>query len=80
MLEDASEYGFENVISWCADGKSFKIHDRDQFAERLLPKYFNMKAQKSFYRQCNYYQFVRISGGRNHQNAGKAKKQKLLSP
>eukprot|EP00532_Pseudo-nitzschia_australis_P007038 CAMPEP_0168172968 /NCGR_PEP_ID=MMETSP0139_2-20121125/5592_1 /TAXON_ID=44445 /ORGANISM="Pseudo-nitzschia australis, Strain 10249 10 AB" /LENGTH=1001 /DNA_ID=CAMNT_0008090765 /DNA_START=239 /DNA_END=3244 /DNA_ORIENTATION=+ len=39
MLEDVQRMGQTNIVSWNADGKSFRIHDPDSFVSLLLEKY-----------------------------------------
>jgi hypothetical protein len=51
LLEDATEKGFQDIVSFHPDGKSFKIHKPHVFAETILPKYYNMSKMKSFQRQ-----------------------------
>ena len=40
-----------SCISWTSDGKGFVVHDRDQFAVEILPKYFKHSNFTSFTRQ-----------------------------
>eukprot|EP00537_Pseudo-nitzschia_pungens_P012759 CAMPEP_0172392632 /NCGR_PEP_ID=MMETSP1061-20121228/8704_1 /TAXON_ID=37318 /ORGANISM="Pseudo-nitzschia pungens, Strain cf. pungens" /LENGTH=952 /DNA_ID=CAMNT_0013123505 /DNA_START=276 /DNA_END=3134 /DNA_ORIENTATION=+ len=39
MLDDVERMGQTNIVSWNADGKSFRIHDPDSFVSLLLEKY-----------------------------------------
>lgn len=39
MLEDVERIGQKNIVSWNADGKSFRIHDPDSFVSIILEKY-----------------------------------------
>jgi hypothetical protein len=61
LLEDAERRGFDNVISWVQGGKAFKIHNREQLAEYVLPNYFARSSSqyRSFHRQLNLYSFSR---------------------
>eukprot|EP00980_Cylindrotheca_fusiformis_P014689 scaffold4001_cov94-Cylindrotheca_fusiformis.AAC.7 len=60
MIEEASTDEVEStIISWTPSGESFKIHDRDAFSDRILPKHLpNQNKYKSFKRQLQYYGFV----------------------
>jgi len=56
LLEDVEHKGFDNIVSWCSDGKSFKIHNQIAFEQRIMPLYFSgMSSYKSFRRQLNLY-------------------------
>lgn len=63
LLEDAETVGFEDVVSWCLDGKAFKVHNRKKFSEVISANYFQQTRYKSFLRQLNLYGFQRISRG-----------------
>ena len=63
MLDDAEISGFANIVSWQLDGYAFKVIDKQQFVDQILPKYFNQNSYKSFLRQVNLYGFSRISKG-----------------
>lgn len=52
MLNDAEAKGFDHIVSWQEGGRSFKVHDKDQFSKILLPRYFQGQTRyKSFQRQ-----------------------------
>lgn len=56
MLNDAELYGFEEVVSWLNDGRSFKIHDKQKFVCEILFRYFRGQHQyKSFQRQRKHF-------------------------
>jgi len=73
MLENAERFGYDHVISWLPDGKSFKIHadagclqfeDGGQGGEQAIVDVlqrsgFNQKRYKSFLRQLQLYGFER---------------------
>mmetsp|Transcript_5523 Transcript_5523/g.16374 ORF Transcript_5523/g.16374 Transcript_5523/m.16374 type:complete len:302 (-) Transcript_5523:195-1100(-) len=52
------------VVSWSADGASFKIHDRDAFMQ-VASSYFKLKKFRSFTRQLNMWNFSYFSTGSN---------------
>eukprot|EP00538_Stauroneis_constricta_P005193 CAMPEP_0119546496 /NCGR_PEP_ID=MMETSP1352-20130426/895_1 /TAXON_ID=265584 /ORGANISM="Stauroneis constricta, Strain CCMP1120" /LENGTH=254 /DNA_ID=CAMNT_0007591207 /DNA_START=220 /DNA_END=984 /DNA_ORIENTATION=- len=70
LLNDAAAEGFEDIVSWNASGRSFKIHDRPRFLADVLPRYLRLKHYKSFVRQCNLWGFSCIHGGRKEPNRG----------
>lgn len=51
MLEEASERGFDHIVSWNEAGTGFVVKDVPQFTDRVLPLYFNQSKYKSFLRQ-----------------------------
>jgi hypothetical protein len=63
MLEDMEQSGNEDIVSWVADGKAFKVHKLKQFTEEIIPAYFKQSKYKSFQRQLYFYAFTRITSG-----------------
>lgn len=71
MLEQAEERGYDHILSWMPDGKSFKIHlngVRDAESEQTIVKVlksnnFQQTKFRSFLRQLNQYDFVRLHKG-----------------
>ncbi|CAJ1940767.1 unnamed protein product [Cylindrotheca closterium] len=63
LLEDAETQGFQDIIAWNRDGRSFTIYKPVVFAETIMRKYFRQSKYKSFQRQMNLYGFHR--GSRN---------------
>lgn len=53
MLEEAAATGRDHIVSFSEDGKSFEIHNAEEFAETILPIYFRHKNTKSFKRLLN---------------------------
>jgi hypothetical protein len=53
MLEDATKQGFDSDVSWVNDGMAFKIHNRENFAKQILPRYFSQTQYKSFQVGCS---------------------------
>jgi Pyruvate/2-oxoacid:ferredoxin oxidoreductase delta subunit len=41
MLEDLEKVGHASIVSWTVDGKSFRIHDTEQFVSSFLGRYFS---------------------------------------
>lgn len=63
MLSDAHEHGFQDIVSWNANGTSFKVHDSVAFTKTIIPKYFKQTRYKSFQRQLCLYGFDRVLTG-----------------
>ena len=38
MLQQCDDDGCNDIVSWKSHGKSFCVHDVDQFVEMILPK------------------------------------------
>jgi hypothetical protein len=47
MLQDAQYEGNENIVSWLSHGRAFKVHNKNQFVQKIMPRYF--KATKFTY-------------------------------
>eukprot|EP00590_Aulacoseira_subarctica_P007095 CAMPEP_0172423522 /NCGR_PEP_ID=MMETSP1064-20121228/17186_1 /TAXON_ID=202472 /ORGANISM="Aulacoseira subarctica , Strain CCAP 1002/5" /LENGTH=221 /DNA_ID=CAMNT_0013164939 /DNA_START=221 /DNA_END=886 /DNA_ORIENTATION=- len=63
MLQAAVNSGFQDIVSWQPHGQAFRIHDKQEFAKRILPTYFRMSKFTSFQRQINLYCFRRLTTG-----------------
>jgi hypothetical protein len=48
MLEYASKYGHQSVISWSIDGRAFVIHQEEKLMEHLVPTFFKQTKVSSF--------------------------------
>jgi HSF-type DNA-binding len=51
MLEAAEREGFEEIVRWGEDGKSFKVHKTGDFETKIQPIYFNQTRLRSFQRK-----------------------------
>merc|ERR1719413_218639 len=60
ILESAGKSGQESIISWLPSGKAFKIHKPKEFADVIMPQYFNQTKYRSFQRQLYIYGFDRV--------------------
>jgi len=60
ILENAQKNSNSSIISWLPSGKAFKIHKPKEFAEIIMPQYFNQTKYRSFQRQLYIYGFDRI--------------------
>jgi hypothetical protein len=62
MLKGVEDEGLDSIISWLP-GKSqntFKVHNKDEFMDRIMPRFFKQIKYKSFLRQLNLWGFDRI--------------------
>lgn len=48
------------IISWSADGRSFKIHDRKKFVDTVMPIFFSRLKYSSFVRGVSGHGFTRL--------------------
>ena len=69
-LEQSQANGFEDVISWMPHGRAFKIVDKTRFEKDILLPYMNMKKYDSFVRQCNLYDFHRLTNASGRESSG----------
>lgn len=60
ILGSAGSSGQESIISWLPSGKAFKIHKPKEFADVIMPQYFNQTKYRSFQRQLYIYGFDRV--------------------
>jgi len=58
-----SNVEFCGIISWLPHGRSWRIIKRDEFEQRIIPRYFRHHHLSSFMRQVNGWVFLRISKG-----------------
>ena len=52
MVDDST---CDDIVSWTENGTQFTIHQTNEFASELLPKYFKHRNFSSFVRQLNSY-------------------------
>lgn len=57
---DKTMKSFKKIISWQRHGMAFKIHDRQKFIDKVMPRYFSRLKYSSWVRQLNLYGFKRI--------------------
>lgn len=64
LLNSAETQDHEWIVSWLPGNpqNSFKVHDKEMFVERVLPRFFKQTHYKSFLRQLNLWGFTRIIG------------------
>jgi len=61
IIESSEMEGYSSIISWLSHGRAFKIHDIDQFTEKIMQKYFFQTKLASFQRQLKVYGFRKLS-------------------
>lgn len=61
MLQDVEKKELTHIISWHNDGKCFRVHEPEEFVQRILPLYSKKAKYRSFQRQLNLYGFHRIT-------------------
>jgi hypothetical protein len=52
-----------HIVSWLPHGRGFVIHDKQQFADTLLPQYFDSAKFTSFTRRLKHWNFTSVSRG-----------------
>jgi hypothetical protein len=57
MLDEMATLKFESIISWQPHGTAFRVHQPDEFARIVMPRYFQQTKYKSFQRQLHIYGF-----------------------
>jgi hypothetical protein len=60
MLGAVERAGMESIVSWQPHGNTFRIHKPKEFAEIIVPRYFNQTKYRSFQRQLHIYGFQRV--------------------
>jgi len=60
LLTDATSNGHDDIICFNPHGRSFIVNDTKKFERELMRKYFDMSSWKSFRRQLNLYDFIRV--------------------
>jgi hypothetical protein len=63
MLREVEETGDADIVSFLPHGRTFLVHDVDQFVQKILQTYFKQSVWNSFTRQLSLYGFRRITSG-----------------
>ena len=63
LLEEAELTGDSKIVSWLPGNKAFKVHNRQEFAARIMPAYFSSAKYKTFQRSLNLWGFESVSKG-----------------
>jgi hypothetical protein len=58
LLDDADEANQTSIISWSADGKSFRLHNEEVFSLRILRHYFPDMGWREFCARLDDWGFV----------------------
>eukprot|EP00980_Cylindrotheca_fusiformis_P006896 scaffold1442_cov128-Cylindrotheca_fusiformis.AAC.17 len=61
LLDEADSNGLSAIISWLPTGNAFQVHDKKEFAEVVMPKYFQSNKYKSFQRNLNLWCFQTLT-------------------
>ncbi|KAL3934746.1 MAG: hypothetical protein SGBAC_009604 [Bacillariaceae sp.] len=66
LLEEAERnQDAHDIISWLPDGDAFKVHNKVEFGNIIMPKYFNSNKYKSFQRNLNLWGFQTLTKNPN---------------
>jgi hypothetical protein len=52
LLDEAQRLRYHDIVSWDANGTSFRVHKPIEFFESILVRYFRQSKYESFTRQC----------------------------
>eukprot|EP00563_Minutocellus_polymorphus_P019694 CAMPEP_0197719070 /NCGR_PEP_ID=MMETSP1434-20131217/2971_1 /TAXON_ID=265543 /ORGANISM="Minutocellus polymorphus, Strain CCMP3303" /LENGTH=394 /DNA_ID=CAMNT_0043303783 /DNA_START=124 /DNA_END=1308 /DNA_ORIENTATION=+ len=63
MLSGVEAHGLTHIVSWQPHGRSFLVHKPQEFADHIMPQYFNQGKFASFQRQLNLYGYKRLTRG-----------------
>jgi hypothetical protein len=64
LIEHAEYIGSIRIISWHPDGRSFKIHQKENFTRLLMPEFFHYSiTYASFERNLTLWGFQKVSRG-----------------
>jgi len=63
LYEIVSNPTYQDIISWLSHGQGFQIHNKQLFATRILPEYFDGAKFTSFTRRLKRWSFMRVSRG-----------------
>jgi hypothetical protein len=62
LLQETGK-GHSAVVSWLPGGKAFKVHNKEDFCDELMPAFFNSSKYKTFQRSLNLWGFKSVSRG-----------------
>lgn len=65
LLENSEVRGYSHIVSWQKEGRSFKIHNVQEFADTVMASSFSQTKLKSFQRQLNMYGWKKVQVGPN---------------
>ena len=63
LLRLSEEYGASDIVSWFPDGKAFRVHNRREFEQLIMKRFFNQSVYRSFLRQLNGWGYTRVIKG-----------------
>jgi hypothetical protein len=62
MLDNAIDQAYDDTVSWDGDN-GFKVHNKQNFVDEIVPKYFCLTKYRSFQRMLNMWGFERVRFG-----------------
>lgn len=64
ILQEAEKTPYlAEIVSWSSDGKSFRVHRKDEFSNAILPATFGTNVYKSFQRNLHFWGYQNIRKG-----------------
>jgi hypothetical protein len=69
LREILNEVGNQRIISWLPHGKAFKIHNRTEFIEKILPQYYKSTKFSYFADIIRCWGFVRLKQSKRDKGA-----------
>ena len=63
LLEQAERDEKSHIVSWLEDGKSFKVHKKEEFCNDIMPVWFNSSKYKTWQRSLNLWGFESVVRG-----------------
>jgi hypothetical protein len=54
---------YDAIVSWQPHGRALRVHNKEAFAQLVMPRFFNQTKYKSFQRQLHLWGFKRINHG-----------------
>lgn len=55
LLDTMAQESLEHIVSWQPHGRCFVIHDKNEFVNSIMPRFFMQTKLTSFQRQLNLY-------------------------
>lgn len=51
LLDDSEKNDESDIVAWAPSGRCFKVHHKQKFMAKILPRFFKQSKYKSFVRQ-----------------------------
>ena len=65
MLEEAETSGNQAMVSWLPHGRAFKVHQKNQFVQKIMPRYFKATKFTYFSDTLRIWGFARLKRGKD---------------